>query len=132
MSAHARETAGSPAAARPPAPALVQRRVRASAPIFAALGDATRLHIVGRLATGQPLSIATLTSGTGVTRQAVTKHLHVLDQAGLVHSTWQGRERQWQLTPVQLQAARRTLDHICAQWDEALGRLTAFVEADQK
>ena len=110
---------------------MALRQVPASAPIFAALGDATRLRIVGRLAAGEPLSIATLTAGTGVTRQAVTKHLHVLNHVGLVRSKWRGRERTWQLAPVHLEAARRTLDYICAQWDEALGRLKAFVETDE-
>ena len=58
--------------------------IRASAPIFAALGDDTRLRIVGRLSADGPTSIARLTVGTGVTRQAVTKHLHVLSEVGLV------------------------------------------------
>ena len=112
-----------------PSTALV-RQVRATAPIFAALGDQTRLRIVGRLATGEPLSIAALTAGTGVTRQAVTKHLTVLDAAGLVHSEWRGRERLWALDAEQLQAARRSLDLIAAQWDVALARLKSFVERD--
>ena len=102
--------------------------MRASVPIFAALGDSTRLRIIGRLATGEPLSISTLTTGTGVTRQAITKHLLVLDHAGLVRSTREGRERKWELAPSPLEAARRTLDHIRKQWDTALGRLKAFVE----
>jgi DNA-binding transcriptional ArsR family regulator len=103
----------------------------ASAPVFAALGDATRLRIVERLATGEPLSIASLTMGTGVTRQAISKHLHVLDDAGLVRSNWQGRERQWELDPSHLLEARRTLDEICAQWGTALRRLKAFVERNR-
>lgn len=112
--------------------AAVVREVRAAAPVFAALGDATRLHIVGRLATGEPLSIAALTAGTGVTRQAVTKHLHVLDDVGLVRSRWRGRERMWELEPTQLRTARRMLDLIAAQWSDALGRLKAFVERDDR
>ena len=107
------------------------RAVRNTAPVFAALGDATRLRIVGRLATGEPLSIATLTAGTGVTRQAVTKHLGVLDQAGLVKSEWRGRERLWALNTERLDTARRSLDLIAAQWDSALARLKTFVEADR-
>lgn len=106
------------------------RGALAAAPIFAALSDGTRLRIVERLATGEPLSIAALTSGTGVTRQAVTKHLHVLDEAGLVRSAWQGRERRWELAPRPLQTARQTLDRLCAQWDEALDRLKVLVEQD--
>jgi DNA-binding transcriptional ArsR family regulator len=108
--------------------ALSAREARAAVPVFAALGDETRLGIVRRLATGTSLSIASLTSGAGVTRQAVTKHLHVLDEAGLVHSEWRGRERLWALRPDRLQQARRSLDAIAAQWDEALARLQAFVE----
>ena len=104
------------------------RQVRATAPVFAALGDETRLRIVGRLATGEPMSIATLTVGTGVTRQAVTKHLSVLDAAGLVTSEWRGRERLWALNAERIEAARRSLDLIAAQWDTALARLKTFVE----
>lgn len=112
-------------------PALV-RQVRASAPVFAALGDQTRLRIIGRLATGEPLSIATLTAGSGVTRQAVTKHLTVLDEAGLVRSEWRGRERMWALNGERIEAARRSLDLIAAQWDQGLARLKAFVEQDSR
>ena len=96
--------------------------------IFAALGDETRLALVVRLSGAGPLSIVTLTDGTGVTRQAVTKHLHVLSDAGLVRDSWVGRERVWQLDPEPLRAARRSLDRISAEWDDALGRLKAFVE----
>jgi len=100
----------------------------AAALIFAALGDETRLALVVRLSGAGPLSIVTLTDGTGVTRQAVTKHLHVLSDAGLVRDSWVGRERVWQLEPGSLRAARRSLDRISAEWDDALGRLKAFVE----
>ena len=108
----------------------LDRKVRETAPLFAALGDSTRLGIVGRLAGGAVLSIAALTAGTGVTRQAITKHLQVLDEVGLVHSAWQGRERVWSLEPAQIDVARETLDLISAQWTSALERLAAFVEAD--
>lgn len=108
----------------------LDRKVRETAPLFAALGDSTRLRIVGRLAGGAVLSIAALTAGTGVTRQAITKHLQVLDEVGLVHSAWQGRERVWSLEPAQIDVARETLDLISAQWTSALERLAAFVEAD--
>ena len=111
-------------------PKVLDRKVRETAPLFAALGDSTRLRIVGRLAGGAVLSIAALTAGTGVTRQAITKHLQVLDEVGLVHSAWQGRERVWSLEPAQIDVARETLDLIAAQWTTALERLAAFVEAD--
>jgi DNA-binding transcriptional ArsR family regulator len=104
------------------------RDVRAAVPLFAALGDATRMQIVGRLSLGERLSIATLTAGTGVTRQAVTKHLRVLDEVGLVRSRRRGRERVWELEPARLDAARRSLDLIAAQWTTALGRLKTLVE----
>jgi DNA-binding transcriptional ArsR family regulator len=103
-------------------------RLRVSAPIFAALGDETRLRLVSRLGTEGPLSIARLTSGTDVTRQAVTKHLRVLADAGLARGTRRGRERLWQLEPAPLEQARRFLDLISEQWDEALARLKAAVE----
>ena len=80
----------------------VARADPGAAPIFAALGDETRLALVGRLSASGPLSIVTLTDGTGVTRQAVTKHLHVLSDAGLVRDSWIGRERVWQLEPESL------------------------------
>ena len=102
--------------------------IRDSAPVFAALGDETRLRIVGRLSADGPTSIARLTVGTGVTRQAVTKHLHVLGDAGLVRGAHVGRESVWELQPQQLERARQSLDIIAAQWERALGRLKAFVE----
>jgi DNA-binding transcriptional ArsR family regulator len=103
-------------------------RARASAPVFAALGDETRLRLVARLGTEGPLSIARLTRGTDVTRQAVTKHLHVLADAGLARGTRQGRERLWQLDPAPLEEARRYLALVSEQWDAALLRLKAAVE----
>jgi DNA-binding transcriptional ArsR family regulator len=99
-----------------------------SAPIFAALGDPTRLKLVARLSEGGPQSIARLTSGSRVTRQAITKHLVVLADAGLVRGTRRGREKLWQLKPGSLDETRRHLEMISKQWDAALGRLKAFVE----
>jgi DNA-binding transcriptional ArsR family regulator len=99
-----------------------------TAPMFAALGDATRLRLIAALCAGGALSIAQLTAGTAITRQAVTKHLEVLADAGLVHDTRQGRERLWELQPSRIDEARRSLDTIAAQWDQALRRLKAFVE----
>lgn len=99
-----------------------------SAPIFAALGDATRLHVVSRLSREGPLSISELADGIDVTRQAVTKHLNVLAGAGLVHDFRRGREHVWELETRQLEAVRRALDVISKQWDQALERLRAMVE----
>jgi len=110
-----------------------RRRVAAgslarTAPLFAALGDETRLVIVSRLAAGEALSIVRLSDGMRVTRQAITKHLLVLAAAGLVRSERAGRERVWELDPAPLRDAQESLATISAQWDAALGRLKRFVE----
>ena len=99
-----------------------------NAPVFAALGDSTRLRLVAALCAGGALSIAQLTAGTAITRQAITKHLEVLAAAGLVHDIRQGRERLWELQPSRIDEARRALDAIAAQWDQALARQKALVE----
>ena len=101
-----------------------------AAPIFAALGDPTRLRIVGRLGTGGPRSTASLTAGTEVSRQAVTKHLRALEDAGLVRGERVGRDRIWELQAARLADVRRYLDEISAQWDEALTRLRLHVEGE--
>jgi DNA-binding transcriptional ArsR family regulator len=103
-----------------------------AAPVFAALGDATRLRLVARLCADGPLSISRLSEGAGVTRQAVTKHLQALGDAGLVRDAWLGRERIWELEPRRLELARRALDRIGEQWDAALGRLRALVETEEE
>jgi DNA-binding transcriptional ArsR family regulator len=99
-----------------------------AAPLFAALGDETRLALVDRLGAQGPQSITRLTTGSAVTRQAITKHLHVLADAGLVHDMRRGRERIWELDTGRLDEARRCLDQISQQWDDALDRLKMFVE----
>ena len=98
------------------------------APLFAALGDETRLALVLRLGSGGPHSIAQLASESPYTRQAITKHLEVLSSAGLVRSDRRGRERIWTVEADRLDAARRYLDQISLQWDAALGRLKQHVE----
>ncbi len=102
--------------------------LESSAPIFAALGDATRLHLVARLCRGGPQSISRLTRGTNFTRQAITKHLRVLADAGWAHSTRLGRESRWELEPQQLDVAHRYLDLISKRWDAVLRRLQQHVE----
>ena len=99
-----------------------------SAPVFAALGDETRLRIVARLSNDGPMSIARLSAGFPMTRQGITKHLRVMENAGLVRSAHHGRESVWQLDEKRLAEARRHLQSISAQWDETLGRLKRFVE----
>ena len=97
-------------------------------PIFAALGDATRLQLIARLSDGQSRSIAQLTQGLGQTRQGVTKHLRVLEEAGVVSSHRVGRENRFTYVPEPMEDARSYLDTVCRQWDEALMRLKALVE----
>ena len=100
------------------------------APIFAALGDETRLRVVNRLCEEGPLSITRLTEGTNVSRQAVTKHLRVLETAGLVHSARDGRENVYEFEPRRIAEARRLLDVISTEWDDRLERLRVFVEEE--
>ncbi|NDZ12108.1 transcriptional regulator [Variovorax sp. WS11] len=113
---------------RPSAP-LKKAALRSSASIFAALGDETRLRLVAVLCAGGTLSIAQLTAGTDITRQAVTKHLQVLADAGLVRDVKVGRERLWEFEPARLEEGRRSLDAIAQQWDHALMKLKLAVEA---
>jgi DNA-binding transcriptional ArsR family regulator len=102
--------------------------LKGAAPLFAALGDETRLALVARLSSGGPRSITHLTLGSSVTRQAITKHLHVLAGAGLVHQSRHGRERLWRLDPASLEIAQKFLTHISHQWDTRLDRLRNLVE----
>src|SRR5258708_28884190 len=103
-------------------------RLAEAAPIFAALGDETRLRIVARMCGVGPISIAQLADGASITRQAITKHLHALEEAGLARSSRIGRERIWELRTKRLSEATRPLDSISQNWDAALDRLRAFVE----
>ncbi len=100
----------------------------AHALVFAALGDETRLKLVARLARGQPESIADLTRGSRLTRQAITKHLRMLERAGLVRSLRRGRENHFELDPRPLKETEAYLEFVSRQWDERLERLKAFVE----
>jgi DNA-binding transcriptional ArsR family regulator len=102
-----------------------------AAPVFAALGDETRLRIVARLCRGGPASISRLAEDFDVSRQAVTKHLCALENAGIVRSGRTGRERIWELQTRRLAQVRRYLDQISEPWDGTLQRLRAFVEADE-
>jgi DNA-binding transcriptional ArsR family regulator len=103
-------------------------RAEAAAPLFAALADPTRLALIERLADGAARPIVALAAGRGLTRQAVTKHLAVLDGAGLVVRRSSGRETLYALRPERLADARGWLDSIGAQWEDALGRLKAHIE----
>jgi DNA-binding transcriptional ArsR family regulator len=118
--------------ARPGAGAILSADdIRGSASVFSALGDKTRLDLVARLCSGGPLSIARLTAGADVTRQAITKHLNILAEAGLVRDIRVGRERLWEVETRQLEEARRCLERISSQWDDALARLKFAVEGEE-
>ena len=104
------------------------RALTRHAPVFAALGDPTRLRLVAVLCAGGALSTAQLTAATDLTRQAVTKHLQVLADAGLVRDRKSGRERLWRFEAHRLAEAQRALDAIARQWDDALLRLQRYVE----
>lgn len=109
-------------------PAAAPRTFEHTAPLFAALSDSTRLQLVERLSREGPLSISTLCKDTAISRQAVTKHLRVLEEAGLAASRRDGRECIFELRLERLTAVRRCLDQISRQWDDVLGRLQAYVE----
>ena len=100
----------------------------ATAAVFGALGDSTRLRLVVSLSEHGPQSITRLTRGTSLTRQAITKHLRVLAHAGVVRGRRQGRESRFELEPERLQVAHRYLAMVSRRWDEALGRLQKLVE----
>ena len=103
-------------------------RGRAPAPVFAAFGDETRLSLVAKLSRGQPCSISQLTKGSRLTRQAVTKHLRVLESVGIVHGVRVGRESLFKLDPAPIVEMREYLDFVSEQWDQALARLKSFIE----
>jgi DNA-binding transcriptional ArsR family regulator len=104
------------------------KQQRDPALIFAALGDDTRLLLVAKLSGGEPRSIAQLTAGSRVTRQAITKHLRVLESAKILRSVRTGRENLFQFDPQPLDEAKAYLDQVSRQWDQALARFKAFVE----
>ena len=101
---------------------------QAHAPVFAALGDETRLALVAKLCRGQPRSISQLTAGSRLTRQAITKHLRVLETAGVVRSVRSGRESLFAFDPEPIEEIKKYLDAVSEQWDQALSRLKSFVE----
>jgi DNA-binding transcriptional ArsR family regulator len=101
---------------------------RARAAVFAALGDETRLLLLSRLSSGKRYSIAELTEGTRLTRQAVTKHLRVLERVRMVHGTREGRESRFQFDPRPVMEMKEYLELVSRQWDVALARLKTFVE----
>jgi DNA-binding transcriptional ArsR family regulator len=101
---------------------------RASAPAFAALGDGTRLWLLSKLSNGERYSISQLTQGSKLTRQAITKHLRVLERVEVVRSIRSGRESLFEFNPAPISEMKHYLDQVSAQWDDALARLKSFVE----
>jgi len=98
------------------------------APVFAALGDEMRLALIAKLCSGQPYSISQLTQGSKLTRQAITKHLRVLERVGIVHSIRTGRESRFEFDPRPIEGMKDYLNLVSEQWDQALSRLKLFVE----
>jgi DNA-binding transcriptional ArsR family regulator len=107
-----------------------KRRVelKSQASVFAALGDETRLALIGKLSNGIPQSISRLAAGSALTRQAITKHLRVLEGAGVVHSVRAGRESRFEFRPEPLKELQSYLERVSDQWEHALARLKSFVE----
>ena len=103
-------------------------KLQTHAPVFAALGDKTRLSLVRQLCTGQPRSISQLTKHSKLTRQAITKHLRVLESVGIVHSVRAGRESRFEFDPEPMEGIKEYLDFVSEQWDQALSRLKSQVE----
>ena len=101
-----------------------------AAPVFAALGDETRLALVRRLSDGHRSSISQLTAGSRMTRQAITKHLRVLENAGIARAVRSGRESLYELDPAPIAEVRHYLDLVSEQWDQSLSRLKSFVESE--
>lgn len=110
------------------APNTIAAKRHTHASIFAALGDETRLALVAKLAGGQPYSISQLTKGSRLSRQAVSKHLHVLETVGMVQSVKTGRENMFGFDPRPMEGIKEYLDFVSEQWDQALFRLKSFVE----
>jgi DNA-binding transcriptional ArsR family regulator len=108
----------------------VAAKRRAPAPVFAALGDETRLSLVAKLCGGQPHSISQLAHGSKLTRQAITKHLRVLENVGMVHSVRSGRESLFEFNPEPIEEMKKYLDRVSELWDQTLGRLKSFVEGN--
>ena len=106
------------------------RLLRRHAPVFAALSDETRLSLLATLSAGVPCSISRLTADSKMSRQAVTKHLRVLESAGLVRGETAGRECLFELEPRPLEEVRDYLNLVSKQWDVALARLKKLVETE--
>ena len=107
---------------------MSKAREQLAADVFFALGDRTRLSVVRKLGASGAQSATVLSEGAQVTRQAIVKHLQVLEGAGLVKHEKRGREVLYALEPRRLQDAQAFLDAVSASWDRALERLRQLVE----
>ncbi len=108
------------------------RSGRERAVVFAALGDETRLLLLTKLSSGRQYSIAELTEGTKLTRQAVTKHLRVLEKAQMIHGRRRGRQNLFEFDPKRANEMKEYLESVSKAWDSALARLKTFVESDER
>ncbi len=106
----------------------ITAKPKAKARLFAALGDKTRLALVARLCSGEPASISQLSEDSKLTRQAITKHLGVLERAGIVSSAYSGRERLFRFESEPIQELQQYLASVSKQWDQTLARLKSRVE----
>jgi DNA-binding transcriptional ArsR family regulator len=106
----------------------ITAKPKARARVFAALGDKTRLALVARLCSGEAASISQLADDSKLTRQAITKHLGVLERAGIVRSSHAGRERLFQFDPEPLENLEDYLRSVSKQWDQTLARLKSHLE----
>jgi len=109
-------------------PNALSARQTSHAAIFSALGDETRLALLARLCNGKRQSISQLTAGTKLTRQAITKHLRVLETAGIVHGVRAGRKSLFEFNPRPIKDIAEYLELVSQRWDRALSRLKSFVE----
>ena len=112
-------------------PEILRRPRPEPATVFAALGDATRLSLIKKLSGAGPRSIGHLTHDSSISRQAITKHLGVLENAGLVLRSREGRVTSYQLDPAAIEQIRGYLDQVSDQWRGALARLKSFVENEK-
>lgn len=100
-----------------------------AAQLFAALGDEQRLSLISSLCQAGPQSITRLAHGSSITRQGLTKHLRVMERAGIVRGSRHGREMVWEVDRKCVDRAQEYLEQISSQWDAALTRLKKFVES---
>ena len=105
----------------------ITSKPKVRARVFAALGDKTRLALVAKLCSGEPCSITQLSTESKLTRQAITKHLGVLERAGIVRSSQSGRERLFEFDPEPLEGLKVYLDSVSRQWDQTRSRLKSNV-----